>query len=309
MNLQKIIYITLLTIFMVSCQQAPHRIDNGRVMASVDGRVLNLGEVRVAIPDGVSGADSVAFVDLYVNRWITRQVKAREAERLFSSSVKEIESMVESYRLALLTNKLDQYHIDSSKESPFTDGDVRSYYNTNMSSFRLDKSIVKGHILVMPTKHSDKSKLTTLMKSSVNDKRLDLISLCEKSEDVDFLEFTSSWIEYDEFIAMLPIVRDNTSGKYLKRSGVQTLEDGTHTYLFEFTGYRSAGYVAPLELVETQIRRILTSQYHKDLIMNYDEKLLERAKRDKIVKKYYISGFGEDSSRDDESDDSAVGVK
>lgn len=284
MNLRSVIYVIFAALFFGACQVIPDRLDEDRVVASVGERVLRLREVSSALPDGLKGGDSLDFVDQYVERWVARQVKVREAERIFSSSVSDIESMVAAYRQALLMRKLDQYYISTSTEEPFTARNVAEYYAHNMSSFKLSDPIVKGNILRIPNDDSSLKTLTTMMKSNSEESRLNLVSMCDKSDKLSFKE-QNTWLKYDDFLSMLPIVKGASSGVYMKRDGVQTVKDGSYTYLFEITAYRSAGYVAPLEIVDEQIRRILTSKHHKDLIREREEGLYRRAEIANIIKK------------------------
>ncbi len=286
MNLRRIIYFALIALTQLSCQELPRFIDSGRVVASVGDKSLAESEIISAIPSDLKGEDSLAFVVTYTEKWIQRQVKVLEAERIFTSSGQEIESMVEAYRQSLLTRKLDQYYIDSSKESPFTDEDVEGYYSKNSRNFKLDVPIVKGSILRIPQDHSGVSKLTTLMKSTSEDKRQDLISISEKFEDLELEHFESKWVNYSDFIAMLPIVRGASSDQYMKRSGVQSLKDDTHTYLFEINEYREEGDVAPLERADGAIRRLLSSEYQTELIRRQEERLYEQAQKDKLIKNH-----------------------
>ncbi len=276
--------IALFSLLVVSCVQMPHRLDSGRIVASVGGRTLRVGDVVSALPEGVGGADSLDFATLYVDRWIRRQVKVREAERIFSSSVSDIESLVASYRHSLLTRKLDEYYVSTSGEEPFSSKEVELYYRKNMNSFKLDRTIVKGRILIFANDHSESKQLTTLMGGKNEDQRLDLGSMCERLDDVVYRELTSSWVDYDTFIGMLPIVRDRGVTKYLHRNGVQSLSDGDNKYLFVIEAYRSAGYVAPLEIVEESIRHILTMQYHQELVRTREDQLYERAVESGVVK-------------------------
>ncbi len=286
MNLRHSIYIVLLALIQLSCQELPRVVDGGRVVAAVGDKSLTMSEVISATPSNLTGEDSTAFVAVYAEKWIQRQVKIQEAERIFTSSVQEIESMVDSYRQSLLTRKLDQYYIDSSKEEPFTDKDVENYYRSNSRNFRLDNAVVKGSILRIPLSHSSTSKLTSLMKSSSKDKRQDLISISEKFEDLELEQFGMKWVNYSDFIAMLPIVRGSSSDQYMKRSGVQSLKDDTHTYLFEINEYRDEGDIAPLERADVAIRRLLANEYHAELIRNHEERLYKQAEQSKLIHNY-----------------------
>ncbi len=275
-----------MALIQLSCQELPPVVDGGRVVASVGNKSLSMSEVISATPLNLSGEDSVAFVKVYAEKWIQRQVKISEAEQVFTSSVNEIEDMVASYRQTLLTRKLDQYYIDSSKEAPFTDKDIESYYNTHSQNFRLDSPIVKGNILRIPSSHSSTSKLTSLMKSTSKDSRQDLISISEKFEDLELEQFGSTWVNYSDFIAMLPIVRDNTIDQYMRRTGVQSLKDDTHTYLFEINEYRDKDGVTPLEMADAAIRRLLTNEYHSDLIRKHEERLYNEAVHNNLIRNY-----------------------
>ncbi len=284
----QIIYLlTLCTLAIASCSELPQRVDGGRVVAAVGERNLRMGEIMAILPEDMQGRDSSEFVVAYVNRWIARQIKVREAERIFSSSVQDIEAMVSSYRQALLTRKLDQYYINTSKEPPFEQTDVLKYYNANMNSFRLEKPIVKGRILQIPNDYSDIKQLKSLMSSPSEENQLNLTSICEKSSEFRYSEFLTTWIPYEDFMAMLPVVRGSSSDVYMKRDGVQELKGVDYHYLFDITGYRSAGYVSPLEVVEPQIRAQLTSNYQRDLIRRREDELTKSANRSNIVHRYF----------------------
>ncbi len=295
---RNILCVVIFSLFGLSCQERPHRVDNRRIVASVGDRLLLSGEVTRSLPDGLQGVDSAEFAALYVERWIARQVKWREAERIFSAAVPEVEAMVASYRNALLTQKLDKYYIDSSQEAPFSHSDILGYYKENMSSFRLSKSIVKGVIVRLPKDYAEAKKVETMMKVRGEEGRLNFLSMCEKSEGI-YLKEVAEWLEYDEFIEMLPIVRDRGADVYMRRDGVQRLQDGDNIYLFEIEAYRSAGYVAPLEWVESSIGRILTSKYQQGLIQERERRLYQRAAAANIIKRYNDDNVvsGDDESK------------
>ena len=102
----------LLLVLAVGCQEVPRYWGGGRVvLAEAAGRKLYAREVKAAIPKGVVGEDSVAFVNRYVEKWVHKQLKLHEAEELFSDAEQDIDSLVEEYRQALLIRKFDQHPI------------------------------------------------------------------------------------------------------------------------------------------------------------------------------------------------------
>ena len=164
-------FVFVAILFMVcSCQQpqSQYLTDGGRVVAVVGDVELRSDDIESAIPSNIVGEDSVGFVNLYVERWIKHQIKVREAERIFSSSFAEIDDMVESYRSSLLTQKLNQYYINTASEMPFTADDVSSYYEVNKQHFKLNRPVVKGVIMRMPANSSARTSITTNDEIEVN---------------------------------------------------------------------------------------------------------------------------------------------
>lgn len=275
-------------VVICSCQQSGQRLfssEQGRVLAVVGDKRLYTSDITAAIPSHAHGQDSVDFADLYLDRWVKHQIKVREAERIFSSSSFEIEQMVESYRHSLLSQKLNQYYLGTTTSTPFNSEDVNRYYDENKSHFKLSKAIVKGVIMRMPANHDSRTAITTMMKSRSKDTRTNLISMCDKSPELTFDEYTTRWIDYSEFIAMLPMVRDDRD-LYMSRKGVQSLKDDEHIYLFEIVELRKVGETKPLEQVEDQIKMLLTKQFHNDIIRSREEALYQSAMNSEYVKIY-----------------------
>ncbi len=290
MKLERIKYIVYLVVIaaLCSCKQSGQNLfssQQGRVVALVGDKRLYTSDIAVAIPTDAKGQDSTDFADLYVDRWVKHQIKVSEAERIFSSSSNEIERMVESYRNSLLSQKLNQYYLGTTSSTPFDSEDVRRYYDENKSHFKLSRAIVKGVILRMPANHDSRTAITTMMKSRSADTRTNLISMCDKSSELMFNEYTTQWIDYTEFIAMLPIVRDDRD-LYISRKGVQSLKDDEHIYLFEIVELRKVGATKPLEQVEGQIRMLLTKQFHNEIIRSREEELYRSAMSSEYVKIY-----------------------
>lgn len=285
MTLRQIIYITIFATIATACQEIPRRVDNGRIIASVGNKTLQLGELSETMPTGVSGKDSIDFVSQYVERWIARQIKVREAERIFSSSVSEVEAMVASYRSALLTRKLDQYYINSSTEQPFNDNDISKYYIKNMTNFKLDHTIVKGIVVILPKSYEESSNIEKLMNSSNDENHLNLLSICERVDGAIVRDITS-WTNYDTFIPMLPIVHDQNTTQYLRKKGAQSLSDESYKYLFRIDEYRSEGYTAPLEIAEPSIRKILLMQHQQEVVRKHEERLYRDAQRGDLIKNF-----------------------
>ncbi len=257
----------------------------GRVVAVVGERRLYGDDIVAAIPSNLIAEDSIAFAELYVDRWVKHQIKVSEAERIFSSSFSEIEQLVENYRNSLLSQKLNQYYLNTTASIPFSDEDVKLYYVENREHFRLTRAVVKGVILRIPATHDSRTAITTMMKSRSAETRMDLVSMCSKSPELLFEDFTQHWIDYSDLMARLPVVKGDAD-LYMKRKGVQSLKDDDYIYMFEIDEYINVGGVKPLELVETQIRQLLTKEFHNEIINIRERELYNSAMGSEHVKIY-----------------------
>ena len=147
MNLRAKITVAAGALLLAGCREMPRYFSGDETVARAGGRELRMRDVRRVIPQGLTGGDSAAYVKMYVDRWVRKQLKLQEAEILFSESAGDIDRMVEEYRQALLIRKLDQHYVDRSVDTVFTDDEIAAYYNAHKADFRLDRPIVKGRIV------------------------------------------------------------------------------------------------------------------------------------------------------------------
>ena len=66
----------LLLLTAVGCREMPTvTVGGGRTLAKAGGATLDEQELDRALPAGLTGDDSVAFAELYVRKWIGKQLK------------------------------------------------------------------------------------------------------------------------------------------------------------------------------------------------------------------------------------------
>ena len=92
--------------FLGGCQELPGYFASDTTLARAGGSELKMRDVESVVPKGVTGEDSAAFMKVYIDRWVRKQLKLQEAEILFSASADDIDKMVEEYRQALLIRSI-----------------------------------------------------------------------------------------------------------------------------------------------------------------------------------------------------------
>ena len=255
MNLRAKIAVAAGVLLLAGCRELPRYFAGDTTIARAGGKDLRLGDVRSVVPQGLSGDDSAAFMKVYIDRWVLKQLKLQEAETLFSSSAGDIDKMVEEYRQALLIRQLDQHYVDRSIDTVFTADEIAAYYNAHKADFKLDRTIVKGRIVRFGEGYRQAAKLKTLMGA----------------------DFRDQWIDFPEFLSYLPTLRSQSYDSVLATAAVQEMRDSHAHYYFQIDAVLREGEPIPLERLRGTIRRILFNQRKGEIIRAHEEELCARA--------------------------------
>lgn len=277
--------ILLAALLLVACQELPRYFSDEKVLAKVGDKELVVDELERSIPNGLSEADSSAYAHVFVDRWVRRQLKIQEAEQLFSSSVADIDRQVEEYRQSLLVRKLDQFYVDRMVDTTFTADELESYYNSHKNDFKLDRTMVKGCVVRVPKSYRQRARLKELMASKQSARQQDFRDICLKQE---FLlgDYSTAWVNWNDFLSQLPVVRSANYDPLLQKSGVQEMSDRDAYYYFRIDEVRRAGEPAPLEQLQATIRRILFNGRQQQVIRDHEEQLYQASLEAGMVRLY-----------------------
>ena len=253
------------------------------VVAQVGKTVLTEEDVTAAVPAGMSGEDSLAMVENYVETWVRRQVKLQEAERVLAETGVNIDAMVEDYRNSLLTYRLDRYYMDRG-DTVVSDSLVADYYAMHQPEFRLDRDIVKGRIVRLPASFRLRTKLKELMGSPNAERQQDFLDLAVKNGLT--LTVFDEWVGFDEFLNRLPTVRGKSYDYLLTGSRIEELTDGDYKYYVQITDHAAKGQQAPLEWVENVVRNIIYNKRGSDAVRRMEDSLYHAALENHTLKIY-----------------------
>ena len=283
MNLRAKIAVAAGVLLLAGCRELPRYFTSDTTIARAGGKELKIRDVRSVVPQGLTGDDSAAFMRVFVDRWVVKQLKLQEAETLFSSSAADIDKMVEEYRQALLIRKLDQHYVDRSIDTVFTDDEIAAYYNAHKADFKLDRPIVKGRIVRFTEGYRQAAKLKTLMASKTEAQQQDFRDICEKN-DFTISDFRDQWVDFSDFLSYLPTPRSQSYDPLLASTAVQEMRDSHSHYYFQIEAVRREGEPIPPERLRGIIRRILFNQRQGEIIRRHEEELSARATENGEVK-------------------------
>lgn len=288
MNLRAKIAAIAGVLLLAGCQELPKYFVSDVTLARAGGRELQLRDVQSVVPTNITGEDSVAFLNVYIDRWVRKQLKLQEAEVLFSAAEEDIDKMVEEYRQALLIRKLDQHYVDTAIDTTFTDDEIATYYNDHKADFRLDHTLVKGRIVRFSDGYRQASKFKDLMASDTPARQQAFRDICEKNS-FTVSDFRDHWVDFPEFLSFLPTLQSQNYDPILASTEVQEMRDSQSRYYFQIADVRREGEAIPLERLRVTIRRILFNQRQGEVIRRHEELLYNRSVGEGEVKIYHRS--------------------
>lgn len=273
------IMLFLATVVMIAtgCLKLLKDKQEDEVVAQVDDKRL----MRSDVTGLYSGEDSLKLAETYVNGWILKQLKAREAESIMDKEGVDIDALVEDYRNSLLSQKLDRHYVEMSVDTTITVQDINEYYLAHKADFTLERPLVKGRIVRVPKSYRQTAKLKELMSSQSIDKRQDFADICVKNGFE--LEVFEDWIYFRDFLNYLPVVKGDDYDYLLSSRGIQTMSDIEYEYFVEISNAIPAGNSIPVNMVESEIRRIILNMRSKEIIRAKEDSLYNAALKDKTL--------------------------
>ena len=255
-----------------SCQFFGKKQTDDTVLAKTNSAVLTMQQVAKLIPDNMKGADSVQFVQNYVDRWIHNQLMLEKAiANIDDKGYASIEDMVNDYRTSLLVYKYQQLYIEQNLDTLILDSQIADHYEKYGNNFLLDSSAVKVVFVQVPQISANASKIRSLVRNNRPDDRAKLEELCEK----DALEFDlgNNWHYLTDAVKLMPKGSIADPKTMAKNARFVEAHDSLNNYYFMVKEFRDVNEQAPLVFAKEKIREILLNHRKNDLIRNLEIKI------------------------------------
>lgn len=277
MRFSRITYsLLVLLVGLSSCRL----LNEDEVVATVGKATLHASQLE-AVTSGLTGDDSLRAAESYTEQWVRRQVRAREATRVFSGEIQEVERMVEEYRTSLLVSRLEQNYLSTRLDTLVSDSVVKAYYDEHREEFVMDRTIVKGRIVRLPDSYRQSVKLFNLMGKKGAEEQQDFLDLCEKN-NLELYTF-DSWVDFDEFLSYLPVRRGKSNEALLSKSKIHEMADADSKYFIEVSAVLKKGERAPYERVAETVRRMLYGRRRSELLQNFSDSLYSAAASEGVI--------------------------
>ncbi|WP_108866934.1 peptidyl-prolyl cis-trans isomerase [Aquimarina aquimarini] len=274
----------LLFIIATSCQKLKNN-SKKQTIARVNDAYLYKEDIKNLVPKNASEQDSTNIVNSYIKTWATRQLFIDKAKlNLTEEELKEFEDLVESYQSTLYINAYKNAVIKKSINMEITEQDLQSYYDQNLKNFNLNQEIVKLRYLHLPP---DYENIVATQQQLNRFKEEDVEEL--ESKKLEFLTYSlndSVWVELEQVVHKIPILKKQDKAKLLKKGKYIQLSDSTGVYMVKMKEVLRRGEVAPLEYIKPTIRQIILNKRKLELIKKIEKDITRDAVENKQFEVY-----------------------
>ena len=244
----------------------------------VQGHYLYLSTLD-SLTLGLSGEDSMRVAQQYINQWVKDMLLYEEVKSKRSKLGGEaIDRMVEDYRRALYTQAYEGYLVERRMPKTVSDSTAAAIYAQMPERFRLDESIMRGILVVVP---KDAPKIDKLRKWMASQSMDDIEKYAYQNASGYDL-FTDRWMTTTEMLQHMPIERNELENALKAKNQIE-LTDTVKTYLLQVTDKHMRGEQMPMDYARPQIEKIILSERQVDFLLKERERLYNEAIQQKKV--------------------------
>ncbi|MHA7058102.1 peptidyl-prolyl cis-trans isomerase [Aquimarina sp. M1] len=255
------------------------------VVARVNETYLYKEEIKNLVPDGASKQDSINIVNNYINIWATRQLFIDQSKRnLNDVELQGFDKLVEDYKSTLYINAYKDAVINKSIDMEVTEDDMTSYYAENLENFNLNEELVKLRYLHLPPGYDNIVATQSRFNRFNEEDEEDLRN--KKLEFVTFSFADSIWVQFDQVLNKIPVLKTQDSNKILKNGKYLQLRDSLGVYMFKVKEVLKKNETAPLSYIKPTIRQIILNKRKRELIKKLEKDITKDAIKNKQFEIY-----------------------
>jgi hypothetical protein len=273
MIMKLLLYMTL-AVFLSGCAKTAPKATEKPVARVLD-HYLYKSDMAGFIPAGITGADSIAMVKDFKDRWIRNQLLLNKAELNLTDEEKNVEQQIENYRSSLLIYAYEQSYIRQKLDTVVTGAEIENFYKENPSNFILNGALMKGVFIKIPVKAPDAYKVRQWYRSDNPDNIKSLEGYCFKYATV-YDHFNDGWVKLNEILPMIPAVPGNSESSIISRRYIET-RDTAFLYFLNAKEIALSGNVSPLEIVKNDIKSIILNKRKISLINELESNIYSDA--------------------------------
>lgn len=275
--------LSLVLFGMVSCQE---QVEHGgkTPLAQMGNYFLYQEDMEQALPYNISGADSVRFVQEFVQKWLEEQVLYEKAEHNIRGD-ERIERMVAEYRRTLVMNNYERILLQQKMGEELTEEELQEYYRENKQLFILEEPIIKGVFIKVPITSPGLKELKKWYKDK-SDEALEELEKYAFRNSVLYEYFYENWVPVSELEGKIATNLAELSNGFDKNRDIE-VEYGEYCYLLHIEEYLMKGEEKPYDLARHEIINLLANKRKVEFMNKVKKDLFNQSMKMGRIKYYY----------------------
>ena len=257
---------------LLACREEVSYVERSAV-ASVGGLYLYKDEADIVYARQGRGADSVAFMQDYVERWVIDALFYEKAKENVVAT-DEIDRMVESYRASLIQNLYQDRLITQQLIPTISDAEVRDFYDREQALFELAEPYVKGFYVKLPPKAKTRDVRNCFLNKGQDDLE-ELEKMCSDN-GYEYQFFMEEWMPFVDLVHKTPLTEQQLMDRLLKKSVIEFTEE-KYTYFVCADSILKRNDTKPIEMVSDEIKELLLNSKKAKFIKQVKRSLYEEA--------------------------------
>lgn len=236
------------------------------IVAQYRDTVLRMADVRRSLPPGITPADSTDLTQSIIDQWIDGFL----IEDLAASQIDDmdrINQLTENYRRSLIAESYRR-KMRATGVQPVDEKRVREYYRAHRQQLKLERPVIKGLFIKVPSTSRYLSDIRRWMKEAGANAFDELENIGEK-ETATFRYFAERWVDLDVITGEIPY-RFGDADKFVESTVDFETEHNGMTYILHVDDYRHSGEQMPEDyatpIIEDRIKNNYLADYEKGLI-------------------------------------------
>ena len=262
-----IIVAALACLLLYGCQAFEKKQQSGAAV-ELNGHYLYRSTLD-SLTLGMNSEDSLRAAQLFIRQW-AQDILLYDATMSHTNA--QIETMAEDYRRTLYAQAYEERLVESRMSKTITDSTVNALYQQMPERFKLDESIMKGMLVVVPSDAPNIQKLRQWMAAQSLDKLEKYVYQNASGYEL----FVDQWKTTTEIIRLVPIERADLESR-LKGSNHIEVADSSKIYLLQITEKSMRGEAMPLEYARPQIEKIILNARRVEFMRKERERLYNEA--------------------------------
>ncbi|EPR73372.1 hypothetical protein ADIWIN_1402 [Winogradskyella psychrotolerans RS-3] len=216
------------------------------------------------------------MVNAYINRWARRLLLMDGALiNLSEDKQNEFSKLVKQYKNDLYTKAYLEGLVKKNIDSVVKRETAQLFYDENIESFKLNDNLIQFRYISLPLNPIN---LDTIKKRfqrfSYKDKMyLDSISVQFRSYSLN----DSLWLKLSRVAEKIPILNNTNKNELLKKTNFLQLKDSLNLYLMLVNDVRLQNDYAPLDYVNSSIKKIVINKRKLELIKQLENDITKDA--------------------------------